>query len=74
MLSLHKNNKNLNKADQNYDKNLRFKKKSKNKWEDRIKPKVYDIKVNKCKEQKYIIKEDLKEVTLKPILNYTMNS
>ena len=74
MLSSHKNNKKINKADQNYDKNLRFKKKSKNKWEDRIKPKVYDIKVNKGKEQKYIIKEDLKEVTLKPILNYTMNS
>ena len=49
MLSSHKNNKNLNKADHNYDKNLRFKKKSKNKWEDRIKPRVYDVKANKGK-------------------------
>ncbi len=74
MLSLNKNNKGLSKTDQNYEKNLRFKKKSKNKWNDRIKPKVYDIKINKNTDEKNKIKEDLKEVTLKPILNYTMNS
>jgi hypothetical protein len=74
LIPANKNNKIFKRADHNYDKNLRFKKKSKNKWEDNIKPRVYDIKVNKGNIQKDKIKEDLKEVTLKPILNYTMNS
>ena len=41
---------------------------------DKVKPRVYDIKQPSIRYEKYRKKENLDGVTLKPILNYTINS